>query len=115
MRMRVGLRSAFGLVALAAGLAAPSGARADGARVRLEYARGEGATSCPDARAFAAAVAGRLGYEPFDPAAAARVMVAIDRRAPSFDARIEMVDARGAPTAERRFSSQATDCAELAA
>jgi hypothetical protein len=116
MRMEVGLRTALaavGVVALAAGVA--STARAETARVRLEYARGEGATSCPDARAFAAAVAGRLGYEPFDPAAARRVNVTIGRRERGFDARIQMLDAGGAPTAERQFSSRAGDCAELAA
>src|SRR5579871_316395 len=116
MRMEVGLRSALaalGVVALAAGLA--STARAEAARVRLEYARGEGAISCPDARAFAEAVAGRLGYEPFDPAAARRVDVTIGRRERGFEARIQMVDGGGAPTAERQFSSRAGDCAELAA
>lgn len=114
MRVRVGLRSVLGVVAFAASLAAPGAARADGARVRLTYTRGEGATSCPDARAFGAAVAGRLGYEPFDPTAARKVNVTLGRRDRAFEARIEMIDS-GAPPAERRFTSRASDCAELAA
>ena len=64
MRMEVGLRTALaavGVVALAAGVA--STARAETARVRLEYARGEGATSCPDARASRSGGRAPLGLE----------------------------------------------------
>jgi hypothetical protein len=115
MRTRVQLRSALGVVALVASLAAPARARAQAeARVDLTYERGEATGSCPDARAFAAAVAGRLGYEPFQAGAARRVSVVLDRRERTFEARIELVGAGGAP-AERRFTSRAGDCAELAA
>ena len=115
MRTKVQLRSALAVVALAASLAAPARARAQAeARVDLTYARGEAAASCPDARAFAAAVAGRLGYEPFQAGAARRVTVVLDRHERAFEARIALVEAGGAP-AERRFTSRAGDCAELAA
>ncbi|HVV49337.1 MAG TPA: hypothetical protein VHO06_06755, partial [Polyangia bacterium] len=84
----MGLRSVLGAVAIVAGLGAPARAQGGAARLRLDYARAEGATSCPDATAFAAAVAGRLGYEPFDPAAARRVRVGFGGRERAFEARI---------------------------
>jgi hypothetical protein len=85
------------------------------ARVRLAYDRGEGATSCPDAQAFADGVAGRLGYEPFDAGADGLVRVTVGRRERALEARIEMVDANGKTKAERLFTSRRSDCAELAA
>ena len=115
MGTEVRRRSALGLVALAASLGGAARARAQTARVDLTYARGEGAGGCPDARAFAEAVAGRLGYEPFQVGATRRVNVAMDRRERRFEARIELVEAGHGPSAERRFTSRATDCGELAA
>ena len=101
-------------VGLCVGLVAPVQAQQP-ARVRLAYDRGEGATSCPDVRAFADGVAGRLGYEPFDAAADGLVRVAVGRRERALEARIEMVDANGKTKAERLFTSRRSDCTELAA
>jgi hypothetical protein len=99
---------------LGVGLVAPVQAQQP-ARVRLAYDRREGATSCPDVRAFADGVAGRLGYEPFDAAADGLVRVAVGRRERALEARIEMVDANGKTKAERLFTSRSSDCTELAA
>lgn len=120
MRLEVRRRSVLailavlGAVGLCVGLVAPAQAQQP-ARVRLEYDRGEGATSCPDARAFADGVAGRLGYEPFDAAADGRVRVTVGRPERALEARIEMVDANGKAKAERLFTSRRSDCTELAA
>lgn len=112
-------RSALGTIAFAVGLAGPATARAQTAarpaQVDLTYERSEAAAACPDARAFAAAVAGRLGYEPFQSGAPRRMKVTVDRRERTFDARVELTEPGGARSAERRFTSRATDCAELAA
>jgi len=98
------------LVAEAVALGAPA---QTASRVRLDYQRGEGATSCPDATALQVGVAGRLGYDPFDDRAIRRLNVAIRQAGHGLEARIEMVDA-GALVAERRLVSRQRDCKELA-
>lgn len=84
-------------------------------RIRLQYLRADGASVCPDGQAVAAGVAGRLGYDPFDAAAAGQVRVTVSRRDRTLEARIEMLDPAGRPKAERLLTSQRSDCAELAA
>ena len=59
LRSVVAARAVLAAVGLCLGLVAPVQAQQP-ASVRLQYDRGEGATSCPDARAFADGVAGRL-------------------------------------------------------
>lgn len=105
---------AVGVVLVIVGLAAPAVAQQP-VSIQLEYDRREGATACPDVRAVAAGVAGRLGYEPFDAKAARRVRVTVRRKERALSARIEMIESNGEPIAERVLTSQQADCAELAA
>lgn len=111
----MGRRSVIAAVGLVASLATPARAERPAATVQLEYDRREGAGSCPDARAVAAGVAERLGYEPFVAAASSRVRVTVLRRDRVFQARIEMVGPNDSAKAERVLSSRRSDCAELAA
>jgi hypothetical protein len=83
-------------------------------RIRLEYERMDGAAACPDARAIARGVGARLGYEPFDNAAEARVRATVRRTGPALESTVVLVDAAGKVTAERRLSSRSGDCGELA-
>ena len=94
--------------------AAPAGA-AQPERVKLNYQRGEGAAACPDASAIVAGVGARLGYEPFEDAAAKRINVSVQVADHALSARIEMIDANGKIIAERVLTSRRSDCTELAA
>jgi hypothetical protein len=94
--------------------AAPAGAEQP-ARVKLTYQRGEGADGCPDASAIVAGVGARLGYEPFEDAAAKRLDVSVQVAEHVLSARIEMIDADGRIMAERVLTSRRSDCTELAA
>jgi hypothetical protein len=84
-------------------------------KVRFEYARQDGAETCPDLATIQAGVAARLGYEPFSDQADDLVRATIHPSGRGFEARIEMDDAKGSPKAERRLVSPRHDCAELAA
>jgi len=82
---------------------------------RLVFARGRGAEGCPDERALRAAVAARVGYDPFFPHADRTVLARLDAGQGTGEtrvrARMEIVDDRGAILGEKTFTS--TDCDEL--
>jgi hypothetical protein len=100
-----------GIVGLAAiAEAAPIAPRT----VRLTFVLGAGAGACPDEDVVRAGVAARLGYEPFDERAEMHVIATVTRIGLNLEAHIEIVDASGAVTAERKLSSPGRDCAELA-
>lgn len=101
------------LLAETQGFAAPVVAQSP-KRVRFDYQRAEGGTVCPDAAALQVGVAARLGYDPFDDQAPDRLRVTIRPAAHGLEARIEMEDRDGVPTAERRLLSRQHDCKELA-
>jgi len=61
----------------------------------------------------ASSVAERLGYEPFDSAAAAPVKVTVLKKDRGLQAKIEMVGSDGKSKAERVLSSRRSDCADL--
>lgn len=81
---------------------------------RLTYSRGAGASDCPDADVIRAEVAARLGYEPFDDQAELAVLATVSRVGRTLEARIEITDATGRTSAERKLSSRQSDCTELA-
>jgi hypothetical protein len=111
--VRMNLLPAFPALAILTALGGPAGAQAP-KHVRLDYQRQEGAAICPDASAIQAGVAARLGYEPFRDDAEDQLRATIRQNGSLLEARIEMTDARGNVTAERRLVSRRRDCGELA-
>jgi hypothetical protein len=85
------------------------------AAVRLVYVRGPGADQCPEPEALRAAVAARLGYEPFRDDAMVTVSATLSRRDSVTRAVIELRDGTGEVTGRREISSKESDCSELAA
>jgi hypothetical protein len=77
--------------ATAAALAARPAAAAP--PVRLVYARGPGAETCPDEGRLREAIAARVGYDPFFPVADLTVSVEVKRDAGELDGRIVLLAA----------------------
>jgi hypothetical protein len=100
--------------AVVLGFAAPVAAQ-QSASIRFDYQRKDGASSCPDATVIASSVAERLGYEPFDAAAADTMKVTVLRKEHGLQAKIEWVGSDGKPKAERVLSSRRSDCGDLSA
>jgi hypothetical protein len=80
---------------------------------RLVYSRGPGAESCADKDAVRAAVAARLGYDPFVAYSPATMFVEISRSGSSFRARIKLVDADDMVRGERELVEPGPSCAGL--
>lgn len=108
--MGITARGASSLLAVAAlgvgsnALASPS--------ARLTYLRGSGAESCPDEGALRSAVASRLGYDPFFPAANKSVVAEVSRADKGFRGRVVILDEKGLSRGERVFPPSGQDCAE---
>jgi hypothetical protein len=87
---------------------------------RLSYARGQGAERCPEEETLRAAVAARLGYDPFRPDASQTVTASI-RHTPTrggegaLRAEVRLVDVAGAVAGTRQLSAAEDDCADLVA
>ncbi|MCA9671897.1 MAG: hypothetical protein KC503_40135 [Myxococcales bacterium] len=86
---------------------------AKGKGLRLVLSRQRGAERCPGADATRAAVAARLGYQPFSAAAAPTLAVRYRKRAAGMWAVIEMADASGKRLGKRELSAQGEGCEEL--
>src|SRR5262245_61566482 len=97
-------------IAASAGLAIASPPR----KAKLTYSRGAGASDCPEGDVIRAGVAARLGYEPFDDAAALVVSAAVSRTGRTLEALIQITGADGKAAAERKLQSRESDCQELA-
>jgi hypothetical protein len=82
---------------------------------RLVYARGEGAESCPSEPSLREAVARRLGYDPFFPAAERTLIARIARDRDELLGRIELVDDAGFVRGAREFRIAAQRCDDLVA
>jgi hypothetical protein len=82
---------------------------------RFVYVRGEGAESCPDEPAVRKAVAARLGYDPFFPAADKTIVAQIVRDGDGLGGRVQLVDQQGMVKGLREFKTAPGDCAELVA
>lgn len=95
----------FFMLPLPAARASPS--------AKLVFARGAGTEACPDEAEFRAAVAARVGYDPFFPVAKRSVITRLDGLgADGFRARMEILDEGHALLGEKVFTSK-DDCAEL--
>lgn len=81
---------------------------------RIELFRAVEAAQCPDERALRAAVARRLGRDPFSADAAQRVRLAVGPDGAGLSLAIEMVGADGAVLGQRTIRSRTRDCVELA-
>lgn len=80
---------------------------------RLVYVRGPGAEGCPDEAAMRAAVAARLGYDPFRVVATTTLSAQISRENGLYRGQIKLVDDSGVERGARSLESRADDCAEL--
>lgn len=79
----------------------------------LVYSRAAGAESCADEQALRAAVAKRVGYDPFFPWAKQTVVATMERALDrGFVARVFLVDERGIRFGTREFHVEG-ECAEL--
>jgi hypothetical protein len=88
---------------------------APGDATRLEYARSDRAAACPDQTALKSAVAKRLGYDPFFPAARQTIAVEITDSDGSLRARMQLIDNDGIIRGSRELSERAEHCDELVA
>jgi hypothetical protein len=101
-----------GLVGLGLLVKARSAAATPSAK--LVFARGADTEVCPDEQGFRAAVAARVGYDPFFPYAKRTVVTRIDAVAGGrFRARMETLDEKGTLVGEKSFVSVPRDCDEL--
>ncbi|HMR08899.1 MAG TPA: hypothetical protein PKA88_24130 [Polyangiaceae bacterium] len=82
--------------------------------VRLEYALGAGATTCPERGELSEAVAAELGYVPFSDSAKETLSVRIAEQGGALVASLALKDETGALIGERELSAAAGDCGELA-
>src|SRR5437899_3138587 len=90
-------------------------ARAEPApRAHLVYVRDAGAGECPDEAAMRAAVAARLGYDPFGERASLTVSVMIAPSGRGLRAQIDLLDAASEAAGSRALISARRDCVELA-
>jgi hypothetical protein len=88
-------------------------ARAPATSARLVYDRGPGAQGCADEPALRAAVAARLGYDPFFPWAHDTVVAEIERTADGFRARVKMVGEEALERGAREIAVHGESCAAL--
>jgi hypothetical protein len=77
------------------------------------YSRSEGATTCPDERALRAAVAERLGYDPFVGYATTTVVAEVFREGAKLRARARLVDGSGISHGARELAAETDDCRPL--
>jgi len=90
--------------------AAPSQARVP---TRLVYARTQSATDCPDEAALTAAVAARLGYEPFSPWGDQTILATISRKSGVLVGYAELIDHDGIAQGSREVRLSKPECHEL--
>jgi len=96
------------------GAASRLSAQADLGAVSLVLERGAGTESCPGEEDLRAAVAERLGFDPFSQGAAREIRCTVRRSEGAFRARIEVVALGAAATGGRDLISHRGDCQELA-
>jgi hypothetical protein len=88
--------------------AAPSFARVP---TRLVYSRTPAASDCPDEATLAAAVAARLGYEPFSPWGDQTILATVTRSGGIVVGRAELIDHDGIAQGSREVKNP--ECSEL--
>jgi hypothetical protein len=99
----------------ATALCARGAQAAPGDGTRLEYARSDRATHCPDQDALKSAVSTRLGYDPFFPAARQTIVVEITDTDSGLRAHMSLVDEHGIIVGSRELSDKVENCDELVA
>jgi hypothetical protein len=88
-------------------------ARAPATSARLVYDRGPGAESCASEPALRAAVATRLGYDPFFPWARDTVVAEVERTGDGFRARVKLVDEDAIEHGAREIAVHNESCAAV--
>ena len=101
--LRVAIVSSI-LLAAKSALATPS--------ARLVYVRDKGAEDCPDEAALRAAVAARLGYDPFFPYAKATLFAEVGRDGNVIRARVRLVDEGNDVRGARDLEHKGARCAD---
>lgn len=86
----------------------------DKPRYKLSFSREAAASACPDAAGLRAAVAAKLGYDPFADDAPRTLTVSFQRVPGEHRAQIELRDESGAVTGARKLKSAAATCGPLA-
>jgi hypothetical protein len=82
---------------------------------RLVYVRSDAAAHCPDEKGLRAAVARRLGYDPFFPWAERTISIDVVQDAGKLRARLKSIDRDGIARGERELIGPVEECAELIA
>lgn len=80
---------------------------------RLVYVRDKGAEDCPDEAALRAAVAARLGYDPFYPYAKATLFAEVSREGGVVRARVRLVDEGSNVRGARDLEHKGARCADI--
>jgi hypothetical protein len=80
---------------------------------RLVYLRNVGAEACPNEAVLRAAVAARLGYDPFFASAAQTMFAEISKVSAGFHARIKLVDEANLVRGTRELAHDGNDCAAM--
>jgi len=107
-------RAGVGLCALAPATLMAADAQADAiGSAELSWVRASGAESCPPPSAMRAAVARRLGRDPFERDAAVSFEVVVEPRAPGWAARI-VAQGTTQGAGSRELTSEAAACESLA-
>lgn len=83
-------------------------------RAALDYARGEGATSCPEAAELERAVTARLGYSPWVEEPEVILNAVVSGGPGAFTLHLAMLDADGTVAGQRDLASTSMDCREIA-
>jgi hypothetical protein len=105
-----------GLILVGAFTLCTVGARAaPGDATRLEYARSQRASYCPNRDVLKSAVAKRLGYDPFFPAARQTIVVEITDTADGLRAQMHLIDENGMIVGSRELRDNVGQCDELVA
>jgi hypothetical protein len=81
---------------------------------KLVYVRDPGAEMCPEEEELRAAVAARLGYNPFRVVADNTLFAEVRRGAPGFVADVKLVGEHGVVRGERHMTSASNDCKDIA-
>lgn len=86
----------------------------DKPRYKLAFSRDAAASACPDAAGLRAAVAAKLGYDPFTDDAPRTLTVSFQKAGGEHRAQIELRDEAGAVTGARKLKSASPTCGPLA-
>lgn len=99
-------------VALAASLSLSSFALASPS-AKLVFVRGDGASTCPGETELRKAVAARLGYDPFFPAAHKTVVTEVQGDGRGFRGKLRIVAPDGTVLGQRELATRGEDCSQL--